>query len=118
MFSRLELLSYNTVVQFALQTAFGFVDGEVKQMLFAWVLTFAQMQNDLRGCKFPFGSKAELTNGPATAAGLRQHVSVKPEGDLPVAEVPRGLPSQHTVKHLSLFQAGLTQTGQERAINH
>ena len=41
MLSRLELLSYNTVVQFALQTALGFVDGEVKQMLFAWVLTFA-----------------------------------------------------------------------------
>lgn len=41
MLSRLELVSYNTVLQFALQIALGFVDGEVKQMLFAWVLTFA-----------------------------------------------------------------------------
>lgn len=48
----------------------------------------------------------------------RQFVSVKPEGDLPAAGVSRGLPSQHAVKRFSPFQAGLTQTGQERAINH
>lgn len=35
MHSRLELPSHNAVAEFALQTALVFVDGEVKQMLFA-----------------------------------------------------------------------------------
>lgn len=64
MLSRLELLSLNTVAAFALQTALVFVDGEVKQMLFAGVLTFAGIQNYMRGCEFLFGPKAELLMDP------------------------------------------------------